>query len=144
VLKDFAILELVSALEKGGYVKETFAKAVLEREIIFPTGLPTQPVGIAIPHTDCEHVKKGAIAVGILKTPVVFQEMGSLDSNVEVSIISVLAIENPDYLVNTLRQLATVFQNENFLLNLQQASTQQEVLNLYYTEIPEVVQLDNS
>ena len=39
-------------LYKTGYVKESYGASVAERERDFPTGLPTEPYGIAIPHTN--------------------------------------------------------------------------------------------
>ena len=42
-------------LEKG-YVKDYYTDALLEREELSPTGLPVEPVSIAIPHTDPCHV----------------------------------------------------------------------------------------
>ena len=41
VSRDEAVLKLAQLLEAGGYVKDTFGQAVLEREKVFPTGLPT-------------------------------------------------------------------------------------------------------
>src|SRR5688572_13356611 len=86
VTKEEAILTLAALLRDGGYVKDSFGAAVLAREDVFPTGLPTQPVGVAIPHTDVEHVNNSALAVGILSQPVVFMEMGSFDGQVDVEI----------------------------------------------------------
>jgi len=59
-----------------GYVSEEFAEDVWEREKIFPTGLPTQPFGVAIPHADPDHVKQSAVCLGILNSPVFFNQMG--------------------------------------------------------------------
>jgi len=140
VNRDEAIYRLVSLLEAGEYVKTSFRQAVIEREKLFPTGLPTQPVGIAIPHTDAEHVKSGAIAVGILKKPVVFCEMGNPESNVEVSIITMLAISEPDMLIPFLRKLAKTFQNTEFLLGLKAAKNIEEVLLRYRQVLPDVLE----
>lgn len=137
VSRDEAIDKLTSLLEAGGYVKPSFRQAVIEREKIFPTGLPTQPVGIAIPHTDAEHVNSGAIAVGILKEPVVFSEMGNPESNVEVFIITMLAISEPDLLIPFLRKLAKTFQNADFLLGLKSAATGEEVVQKYGQVLPD-------
>ena len=101
--------------------------------------MPTKPIGVAIPHTDAEHVNNGAMAIGVLKEPVSFCEMGNLESTVDVSIISMLAISNPDFLIPTLMQLAKTFQDEEFLLNLKSATTKDEVLDLYKRIIPDVV-----
>jgi len=139
VNRDEAIMTLASLLETGGYVKGSFSEAVIEREKVFPTGLPTQSVGIAIPHTDAEHVNRGAMAVGILSDPVVFDEMGNLESTVDVSIIFMLAIANPDMLISVLRKLATTFQDKEFLSGLKFARIEDEVLGLYKQVAPDVV-----
>ena len=139
--KEGAIRKLAALLSQGGYVKDTFENAVIEREKVFPTGLPTQPFGIAIPHTDAVHVNKGAIAVGILKSPVVFKEMGDLENDVEVSIISMLAIENPKLLIPLLRQLAKSFQDKEFLEKLKGAEDPKDVFDQYKRIIPDFLDL---
>ncbi len=139
VTRDTAIATLAGLLESGGYVRETFAQAVLDREKVFPTGLPTQPVGIAIPHTDAEHVKLPALAVGVLPQPVQFEEMGSPGSIVDVSVIVVLAIPDPKAIMPVLRQLAGCFQNHGFLQGLQAARDPDTVLDLVARAIPDAV-----
>jgi len=139
VMREEAIGALASLLQTHGYVRETFAQAVLEREKVFPTGLPTQPIGIAIPHTDAEHVKRAALAVGILPQPVQFEEMGSPGTFVDVSVIVVLAIPDPKAVMPVLRQLAGSFQNREFLQGLQAARDQSTVLDLVAGTIPDAV-----
>jgi PTS system galactitol-specific IIA component len=135
-----AILKLVSLLEAQGYVKASFGQACLKREKVFPTGLPTQPVGIAIPHTDCEHVNRGAVAVGVLPEPVEFTEMGCTDdSTVDVHVILVLAISDPQAVTHFLRELALSFQDPDFLVGLKEATTPRTVLELCADRIPNVV-----
>ena len=141
VTKDEAINTLATHLRDHGYVKESFGAAVLEREKVFPTGLPTEPVGVAIPHTDAEHVLTSALAVGILAHPVTFQEMGSLDLTVDVHIISMMAISDPKAVMPVLRNLALVFQDHEFLASLKNSSNQQMVLDLLKRRIPDVVEL---
>ena len=65
--------------------------------------------------------------------------MGNLDSTVDVSIISMLAISNPEF-IPTLMQLARTFQDEEFLTGLKSASTEDEVLGLYKRIVPDVVE----
>ena len=92
-----ALEKLAGRLYETGYVKETYAQAILEREKVFPTGLPTEGYGVAIPHTDVEHVHKPAVALGILQKPVKFNLMGDLnpESQVDVQIMFMLAIKEP-------------------------------------------------
>ena len=142
VTREEAMRRLASLLQAGGYVKESFAQAVLEREKVFPTGLPTQPVGIALPHTDSEHVHCNAMAIGVLSHPVVFTEMGCLeDAPVDAHVIFMLAIANPQDVTSTLRELALSFQDADFLAGLDQATNPQIVLDLCAARLPNVVQV---
>ena len=73
-----------------GLVYESYPTAVLEREKIFPTGLQFQDYGIAIPHTDVEHVKKAQLAIMTLDQPVDFYQMGTSDVVVPVQVVFML------------------------------------------------------
>ncbi len=70
-----SIRKMSKFLREAGYVKASFEDAVLSREEMFPTGLPTPEIGVAIPHTDPEHVIYPTIAIAILKKPVEFKQM---------------------------------------------------------------------
>ncbi len=142
VTRDEAILKLASILRELGYVKATFGQACVEREKVFPTGLPTEPFGIAIPHTDCEHVERGAIAVGVLPESVRFVEMGCLDDSfVDAHAIVVLAIADPEAVAAVLRELALAFQDGDFITALKQAKTADAVLGLFAVHAPSVVKV---
>jgi PTS system galactitol-specific IIA component len=142
VAKEEAVLRLAGLLECGGYVKGSFGRAVLEREEVYPTGLPTKPVGVAIPHTDTEHVKRAALAVGILADPIEFTEMGSADDHVNVSIVAMLAISDPEAVMQVLPQLARALQDEEFLLSLMSAGDEKAVVELVAQRMPELVCVD--
>ena len=54
---------LAGKLEKLGYVKPSYADAVVRRELSMPTGLPLErEENVAVPHTDPEHVIRAGIA----------------------------------------------------------------------------------
>jgi len=138
--RDDAVLALVDLLEKKGFVKPSFGEAVLKREKIFPTGLNTQPVNIAIPHTDSEHVNQGAIAIGVLPAPVQFYEMGSENTLLDVSIICVLAIKEPRSLAGLLRSLALSFQKPDFLTAVMASKSNEQVMKTFLNQLGEVVE----
>lgn len=110
-----AIKELATLLYKKGYVKDSYIKAVQEREKVFPTGLPTKGVGVAIPHTDAIHVNSDAMAIGILKEPVAFHVMGMPDKTVEVKIMFMMALKEPHSQIEMLQKLMEVFQEDHVL-----------------------------
>ncbi|BDR59294.1 PTS sugar transporter subunit IIA [Xylocopilactobacillus apicola] len=99
----------------NGLVKKTYAQAILEREKIFPTGLPTGNIKVAIPHADAEHVNESALAITTLKKPVGFQNMGDPDSTLDVSIIIMMAIAEPKKQVAMLQQLMKIVQDQDYL-----------------------------
>lgn len=81
------IRQLAQPLVTAELVVPDFADHVLEREATYPTGLPTEPPCVAIPHTDHKHVRHNAIAIGILPEPVVFADMGGDPDPVPVRVI---------------------------------------------------------
>ncbi|TZE81500.1 PTS sugar transporter subunit IIA [Calorimonas adulescens] len=94
--KEEVIMKLANILLQEGVVKDSFLRSVLEREKRFPTGLPTEPVKIAIPHTDAEHCNSSAIAVATLTEPVRFGLMGDDKETVDVRIIFLLALNKKE------------------------------------------------
>lgn len=109
-----AIRALGSRLRECGHVAETFVDAVLDRERTFPTGLPTR-IPVAIPHTDATHCYKPGIAVGVLRHPVEFGEMGNPHGTVGVRAVFLLSIPDPSQQVDCLRALVEAFQDPHFL-----------------------------
>ena len=71
-----------------GYVKKEFSDAVIAREKLYPTALPTEILKVAIPHPmERDSVLKSAIIVTKLKKPINFVLMGSDDELVPVNIV---------------------------------------------------------
>lgn len=127
---DEVISGLARLLESEGYVKDTYLKAVLDREKIYPTGLFTMPVNVAMPHTDSTHVNKSAIAIAVLDKPVKFNKMGGgADDSLDVSLVFLLAIKDPKLIMETLMKLMTVFQDKELLENLSLAKTKDEIIH---------------
>ena len=112
---------LANRLFQAGYLRESYLRAVLNRERQFPTGLRTAEVAVALPHTEKEHVLKPAVAVAILAHPVTFGEMGTEDQTVPVEIVFMLSILEPDEQVTWLSRLVSTFQLEGFLPLLKSA-----------------------
>lgn len=119
--KDEVVHALAALLEEHGYVKDSYAQAVLDREKEFPTGLPTMDVQVAIPHTDVEHCIKPGIAVGLLAKPVEFTEMATTDRFVQAEIVFLLSITVPEDQVKWLARLVDLFQTPGFLSQLKKS-----------------------
>lgn len=126
-----AITQLGTRLQAGGFVKDSWIPATIEREKTFATGLPTPEVGVAIPHADVEHVQKQAIAVGVLNRPVEFGEMGNPDSTVSVRIVCALAVAQSELLVTLLQRLVEMFQSPGVLSQIAEARSPAEIVEIF-------------
>jgi PTS system galactitol-specific IIA component len=113
-----AIGVLTELLLRKGCVTPEFLTAVLQREEEYPTGLPTQGMAIALPHTEVRYARRSCMAVGILNAPVTFREMGSPDRVIGVRGVFLLAIADHDSQVLALQQLADLFQDGSTLAAL--------------------------
>jgi PTS system galactitol-specific IIA component len=136
--RDEAIRTLAKSLKQDGYVDSEFAQAVLAREKSYPTGLPTQPHRIALPHTEAEHVNRSALAIGVLQTPVEFHVMGAPEETISAKIIFLLAIADKERQVKALAQLASVFQDGTTLDKIVSAGTPDEIIEVMNHGLREV------
>lgn len=123
--------KLTEPMVESGHVTSEFAEDVWKREQTFPTGLPTQPLAVAIPHADPDHVHRSAVSVGVLKSPVQFGQMGT-DGSVllDVRIVFLLAIKEREKQVEMIQQLVTLIQTGSLLEGLGGAKDPAEALAL--------------
>ncbi|WP_251555211.1 PTS sugar transporter subunit IIA [Neobacillus muris] len=110
-------------------VKDTFKDALLQREKEFPTGLPTQGAGVAIPHTESPFVIENQVAILILSQPVPFQMMGVPDHQVDVSIVFLLALTKAESHLEILKELMHIIQTPTLLRAILQSKKVEEVLD---------------
>lgn len=131
--KEEALTYLSDKLIEKGIVKESYKEAILNREKVFPTGLQFEKYGIAIPHTDVEHVYKEQIAVMTLENPVSFYQMGTNDVEVSVKVIFMLALKEAHSQLTILQQLIEILQDKEImekLMNMDEYTTFKEVKEL--------------
>ena len=102
----------------AGYSKESYVDALIAREKDFPTGLDIGGLGVAIPHTDVSHVNKAGIAIGVLKEPVTFIQMGTDDEEVGVKLIFMLAVTDPNAHIDELQRIIEIIQDKGVLEKL--------------------------
>ncbi len=124
--------EMGTTLFEQGYVRDTYIKGLIDRETEFPTGIATDSIGVAIPHTEAGHVIKTTVAVAVLDKSVPFSLMGSEEGRVDVDIVFMLAITNPDNHLLFLQKLMGIFQKKEVLLGIKNADRPEviaEILN---------------
>lgn len=119
---------LADRLHSLGYVKDTYADAVVKREQTMPTGLPLEREdNVAVPHTDPEHVLKAGVALATLQTPVNFANMEDPDEQVPVGYVFLLAINDKDRQIDTLQQIMGLIQDPAALDALKAAKSIDDV-----------------
>lgn len=129
-----AIRALSCQLEEHGYVKASFCDAVIDREKIFATGLPLDPMGVAIPHTDTEHVNHMAIALGVLLSPVKFGLMGG-EGQVDVDLVFLMALDNCASQISMLQSLAEFVHKDGLVARIRALRDEQAILDILQKEI---------
>ncbi|MBP3041770.1 PTS sugar transporter subunit IIA [Bacillaceae bacterium Marseille-Q3522] len=121
------IWKMANILEENGITKKGFDEAISKREKDFPTGLPTDPIGVAIPHTDSCYVHTSQVAFASLKKPVNFRIMGESDGSVvPVSVVFMLALKNPEDQIEMLQKLVLALQDTSIINKLSVCSNDEE------------------
>lgn len=124
-------------LKEEGYVKDSYKDAVIAREKVFATGLPTLIGGIAIPHTDVEHVESPAICIARLKTPVDFVIMGDDTETVPVDLIFMLAMKEAHAQLTLLQNLMGILQDEEALKLVKTSTDVKEIADFVVKRLSE-------
>lgn len=127
-----ALQRLTKLLGAHAFITDDFLEHVIEREEQFPTGLPVHTIGVAIPHTDSEYVKKSQIAFMSLKEPVTFFEMGTSDKPVKVSMIFMLALKEPHEQLEMLQKLIGMIQEQETMDKLYRCQTKTEFIQIIH------------
>ena len=125
-----AMRALARAMLAQCLVRESFVEAVLEREKTYPTGIPAKAFDIALPHTMAEHVITPCLAVGVLKEPVEFRQMGTPDIILHPRLIFMLAISDPKEQIGQLKKIMKLLQNDELLLGIRDAQNAEQVVKI--------------
>lgn len=116
-----------SELVKQGLVHECYGEQVIQREELFPTGVPTLPVPVAIPHSERSSVMKSGIAVAKLRQPVNFKRMDNPAEELEAHLVFLLAIARDEEQLQIIMKIMRIVQDQEVLRSLLDAKTGQEI-----------------
>lgn len=110
--------ELGRRMHEAGLVKESFARALREREALYPTGLGVEPCPVAIPHADPCHVDRECLAFIRFAEPIEFRDMGEPELSVGVRLAFLLAVREPKRQLKTLSNLVSAFSKTSVMERL--------------------------
>ena len=122
-----ALGQIADQMTRSGAVKSSYKSAVLKREIDFPTGLATVNIGIAMPHTDAEHVNYDQLGVLRLREPVSFLQMGD-GERIQVKFIFMLALKETHAQLAMLQNLIALIQDKTSIWQLLSAKNTDEII----------------
>ncbi|MEF9919721.1 MAG: PTS sugar transporter subunit IIA [Erysipelotrichaceae bacterium] len=112
-----------------GLCKSDYVLALKERENSFSTGLQIEHIGVAIPHTDPEHVIKEAISIATMKQPVTFYHMGTEDVEVQAQVIMMLAIPGKHHM-EVLQSVILFIQDVDVIEKLLKATDSKAIIEI--------------
>lgn len=135
--KEEALSAMCQTLLSRGYVKDSFPAAILERERLYPSGLPMEGHKIAIPHTDAEHVNKSVILFARLEKPLEFSSMGDPDEKIQVQLISMFALAEKKQIGTMLEVLITAYSNNDVLDAILKAPSAKDIYTILYNAVGE-------
>jgi PTS system galactitol-specific IIA component len=133
--KEEALTIMCNTLLSKGYVKDSFLAAILERERLYPSGLPMEGHKIAIPHTDAEHVNESVILFARLAKPIEFSSMGEPDEKIQVQLISMFALKEKKQIGFLLEVLITTYSDNDVLDAILKASSAKEIYTILFNAV---------
>lgn len=117
-------------LFEKGFVKESFGRALTEREADFPTGLKTEFCETAIPHTDVEYVARASISFVRFRNPIEFLHMGMPEIVVNADFAFVLGVQEPQEQVEVLSTLVALISDKDAVEQLTSLQSEQEISDM--------------
>lgn len=124
---DQVITFLGSKLFEAKKVSSDFVENVLKREYGFPTGLPTKPYGVAIPHTEQEYVYDSCLSFCTLKHPVMFKSILGDGSDIPVKFVFLLASKDSEGHMSFMKNIMTAFQSSDIQKDLAEARSNEDL-----------------
>lgn len=125
--KEMAITELVDLLADNDFLldRDVVLEAVLMREETRSTGIGS---GIAIPHGKCSGVKELVMAIGIARDPIDFDSIDHKPVKIIVLLASPIDRTGPH--IQALARVSRLMLDEKFRMQLENASSPEEVYEL--------------
>lgn len=113
----------------NNYVTEQYLEKVIQRENEHPTGFKLKTLNVAMPHVDCEFVKKDGMFVVTSKESIIFKN-AETDEDLPVNIIFGLLLKQSDTHLTFLMKLASSFSNDMILQKIVESNNKFEIKNI--------------
>lgn len=124
---------IAGVLREQGYVKESYAQAIVDREADFPTALDMGGFNVAIPHCDVVNVNSAAMCIGILTHPVDWHKMDEPEETCKVSVVCMLALTEAHAHLEMLQKVIAFVQDQELVAKVIKSKTTEEAFELAKT-----------
>ncbi|MTD40447.1 PTS sugar transporter subunit IIA [Erwinia sp. CPCC 100877] len=128
---------IAKRLYEQGYVNDGYLAGIKARERVFPTGLITEYLNLALPHSDVEYIERPFIYIVRTIHPIRVRQMGD-NQEMEVRDVFFLGIKEPARQVGLLQELMILFQKAAFVAEFQATASKDEVFALMTKQWEEV------
>lgn len=122
--------QLAGVLFESGYVRESYAQAIVDREASYPTGLEFGEHSIAMPHCDIQHVNSPAICMAVLKKPVAWHRMDDPESTCNAELVIMLALNEAHAHLEMLQKVVALLQNQDLVAEIVSSGSAAEAYSL--------------
>ncbi|NTW71931.1 MAG: PTS sugar transporter subunit IIA [Eubacteriaceae bacterium] len=96
-------------------VDEKYGEFVIDREEDFPTGIPSEPIAVAIPHSENGSIYQSSIVAAKLIKPITFKRMDKPDEDIEVKMVFLLAVQRNEEQLKMLVKLMRIVQDHELI-----------------------------
>jgi len=122
--RESVLREMARYLESKGLVKPTYAQSVVDRENTYPTGIPSEPIAVAIPHSERGDVLKTAVLIGRKKgSGIIFRRIDDPDIEVNAEVIFMLAVDSNQGQLDTISKIMELIQDSKLIETITKADT---------------------
>lgn len=132
--KEDVFKNVASQLKEFGYVNERYAEGIISREENFPTGLLTQYLSIALPHSEPMYVKKPFVFIARSKHEIAMKQMGNSEK-MNVKNFFFLGITEPKDQVGLLQSFMKLFMDKEFVHKFSEENDPIKVIQLFKKNI---------
>lgn len=120
---------VATLFEAQKLVTDEYCEALTKRESEFPTGLKTQYLPIALPHTDSKYINSPFVAIIRNSQELVVKQMGDNQEMYTKDFFFLGIKESEGYSqVELLSALMELFMNESFVTEYKVASSEEAIL----------------
>nr|WP_242550293.1 PTS sugar transporter subunit IIA [Enterococcus sp. MJM16] len=126
--------QVADHLKELGFVNDGYLNGITAREERFPTGLITQHLNIALPHSDPEYIEKPFVYIARLKNEVKVKQMGD-SQEMGVKNLFFLGIKDPKGQVGLLQAFMELFMKEEFVQAFMQEQDEKNIYQLFTQHI---------